>query len=77
MKMADKYSNPISTRLLLVAVFSLAFFYWASRWSHIPHEHHHGHDTEMHGDDHGDSHEGMKEEHGHGHDHEGDHDHPH
>ncbi|NND94960.1 MAG: hypothetical protein HKN45_08840 [Flavobacteriales bacterium] len=70
--MADKYANPISTRLLLVAVFSLAFFYWASRWSHVDHDHHHGHDMEMNSDT-----DNAEEEHSHDHDHEGDHGHEH
>lgn len=54
--MSDKYSRPISTRLLLVALFSLGLIYGVS---HIPtlgqedhaHEHQDAHGEEMNSDD--------------------------
>ena len=51
--MSDKYSRPIATRLLLVALFALGLIYAVS---HIPkpgdsHEHHDVHGDEMHVED--------------------------
>ena len=59
--MSDKYSRPISTRLLLVALFALGLLYGVSQIPKSGHSHDHwhgdGHGTEMHDvahDEHGD-----------------------
>ena len=60
--MSDKYSRPISTRLLLVSLFALGLIYGVSQIPKSGHSHEHGHDTghgeEMHdaGHEHSDDH---------------------
>jgi ABC-type nickel/cobalt efflux system permease component RcnA len=70
--MRHTYEKPISTRLLLSAVFALAFFFWVSYQSHMPHDDHHADHVE---EAHGDSHDEHGEDHGHDHDHAGGHSH--
>lgn len=59
--MSDKYSRPIATRLLLVALFAIGLIYGVSHISKPghSHEHHDGHGDEMHAED--------EHEHGSGH----------
>jgi len=59
----NKFSNPISIRVVLIAVFALAFFYSISQMSHRPTSHedhgidaHGGPQDAGHGAEHGEEH---------------------
>lgn len=75
--MGHSYDRPISTRLLLSAVFAVAFFYWISYQSHTGGDHGHAHshaeetlhEPESHEVSHGDMDTFDEEVHDHDHEH--------